>query len=227
MDPEGCFVAVHGTGDKTNAWLDSKWLQVTYDQGACTGSTFFHGCKVFHGFLLAWESIRYQVFQALTDFGCNSAPLHLIGHSLGAAIQHLVLLEALHLGFDVRHAYMLETPRPGNNGFAEALSKAAAGRDVWRATHYKDLIPHVPPQHIPLLPYVQVFREIYYYNETGKAYRECGVEDTTCSDQWYPTQLTAKGSEHCWFEDVNPCWCDNYTHSPPGTRPPNATYLFV
>jgi hypothetical protein len=218
LEPEGCFVAVHGT-DKKNAIFDAKFLQSKYSRAGCKGLSHWHGCYVFKGFLELWDSIRDDVFRALNDFDCKSRPLYLVGHSLGAAIVHFILMETLDLGFDVKHAYMLETPRVGNDKFASTLRAAAGSRDVWRVVHYKDGVPHVPPRHVPMLSYTHAFPEIYYDNEKGSHYRECSIEDKSCSDQWSLTECSFDGHEHCWFEDTNPCACDNDTHTPPGTHP--------
>ena len=53
----------------------------------------------------------------------------------------------------------------------------------WRVTHYKDIVPQVPPQ--KPLDYHHVATEMYE-NENGSV-KTCNGsgEDPTCSDQWH------------------------------------------
>jgi predicted lipase len=79
------------------------------------------------------------------------------GHSLGAAMAVLCaaglgagvrfgsqLNPPLELGEKIGDVYTFGQPRVGNKAFYDWY--ATAKHNSWRVTHYKDIIPHVPPQ---------------------------------------------------------------------------------
>merc|ERR1711934_1345773 len=52
-------------------------------------------------------------------------------------------------GFKVAKSYTFESPRVGNQAFAEAFDRAFARRfPVFRVTHHKDPAVHVPPMRV-------------------------------------------------------------------------------
>merc|ERR1711966_194014 len=93
-------------------------------------------------------------------------------------------------------------------GFAATLRNITEGLDTWRVSHYKDIVPHLPPR---ALGYEHPLREIYFDNETGTHYKECGNEDKSCSNKWWLVQTTPK--DHDWYADIDPCSCSSTTRS--------------
>lgn len=207
LDPQGCFLAIHGTGG--NWWLDAEFLHTAYSEGACADQS----CEVFSGFLKGWESVRSRVFGNLTAMGCDTRPLYLVGHSLGAAMLHFAIVEMLAASLDVRVAYALESPRVGNPVFSDVVQSIVGDRDIWRVAHHKDIVPHVPPRLLPIgLEYKHALREVFFPSHEGVQYSECGLEDSDCSDQYAWWQGDA--SEHCWYPGIDPCHCTNHTNTP-------------
>lgn len=199
-DRSGCFVALQGTHTKPQRWLDAAFVPVPFRNQTCGG------CEVDMGFLLNYEGVSNQIFDALHELACKEKPLFLIGHSLGAAGIHYMLYDALEAGYTVEYAYALESPRPGNKQFAAMLQQKVQGVSAWRTTHHHDIVVQVPPPII--LGYSHALHEIFYDQSSGTHYREChGLEDITCSALYelQPWLWTAK--DHCWYAGHNPCEC--------------------
>lgn len=202
--PAACFVAVRGTLGTVSSLLDAAFWLVDFDQEQCPG------CQVDFGFRDSYASIKEEVFETLDEFGCKELPLHLVGHSQGAAIMTYLLYDALSEGYRVPFAYALESPRPGNEAFARALqAKLTSDSNAWRVSHFQDIVPHLPPK--GLLGYEHALKEVYYTARTGTSYQLCNVEDDKCSNRWWPWELT--GADHSWYADLNPCSCSNSTSS--------------
>mmetsp|Transcript_33648 Transcript_33648/g.60901 ORF Transcript_33648/g.60901 Transcript_33648/m.60901 type:complete len:294 (+) Transcript_33648:54-935(+) len=195
LEPDGCLVAMRGTLGTISSLLDAEFWLTGFNQASCPG------CQVVHGFHSAYESIKAEIFQALDDFGCHGHPLHLVGHSQGAASLTYFLFDALAAGHKVAHMYALESPRPGNAAFSKALRSMLGTTDAWRVSHYQDIVVHLPPPGL----YEHALPEIYYEYREGTEYKICTIEEKTCSDQWWPWQLT--GADHSWYADINPCSC--------------------
>lgn len=201
IHPSGCFVALRGTLGSRSSFMDSMFWWRDFDRDSCPG------CKVDFGFFTSYESVKDQIFEALHEFGCRTQPLYLVGHSLGAAGVSYLLYDAIDSGYAVKHAYALESPRPGNEAFAKALQAKRLNVDAVRVAHYQDLVVHLPPK---ALFYHHALPEIYYKSRQGIEYEKCGLEDPQCSDQWTdPWHLTA--DDHAWYLNINPCWCQNDT----------------
>ena len=111
----------------------------------------------------------------------------LTGHSLGAAIAHLMMLE-LKRDNIFSTVYNFGQPRIGDLEYAKFVS--FYNRDmIYRYTHYKDIVPHIPPNS---LDYYHTCAEIYE-DETGKL-KNCSVffcEDPTCSSQFLLRETNA------------------------------------
>mmetsp|Transcript_74683 Transcript_74683/g.136419 ORF Transcript_74683/g.136419 Transcript_74683/m.136419 type:complete len:291 (-) Transcript_74683:228-1100(-) len=196
QDPEGCFVAMRGTLGTVNAVFDGLFWLTDFDRKTCSG------CQVEFGFMGSYESIKREIFAALSEFGCQDQPLYLVGHSMGAAGITYTFLDALDLGYTVKHIYALESPRPGNPAFSRAVQARAKGIDAVRVAHYQDIVVHLPPS---ALFFEHALPEIYYNHRTGTDYKQCGIDTNDCSGQWWTWQWT--GKDHDWFADIDPCTC--------------------
>jgi hypothetical protein len=200
-NPDGCFVAIRGTDGWIQVVLDAIFLTAKFNPDTC------EGCKVHKGFELTYNSIKKKIFRALEEFGCEGKELYLTGHSLGGAVMHLLLYDVLEANYTVAYATAMESPRPGNHAFADALKEKveATGTKAWRVTHNKDIFTRLPPR--GLLNYVHALPEIFFGARDGKDFQNCGYDDMSrhCVNHWLPWQLSFK--DHCWYADQNPCWC--------------------
>lgn len=196
IGPDGCFVAMRGTLGTISSIYDGLFWLTDFKRKSCPG------CQVTFGFLHCYESIQEEIFATLAEFGCHNLPLYMVGHSQGAAGISYALYDALDKGFDVKHAYALESPRVGNAVFSEALQAKSRGMDVWRVAHYKDIVVHVPPES---LGFKHALPEIYYTDRNGTKHQQCQVENRHCSGQWPIWEWTS--GDHMWYADINPCSC--------------------
>ncbi len=63
------------------------------------------------------------------------------GHSLGAALAQLTSMDLLRSGIP-NTIYNFGQPRVGDQAYATFATKKL---NIWRVTHHKDVVPHVPP----------------------------------------------------------------------------------
>lgn len=207
-DPLGCFVAIRGTHDTVQDIVDGLFFYAPFNRTGCDG------CKAHAGFLGSWDSIHGMVRRALEDFGCQDRRIYLTGHSLGAAMVHYALFDLLDAGYHFQHVTAMETPRPGNKVFATALQRkianASVAFDAYRITHYKDIVPHVPPY--GLINYIHALPQIYYGERANSNdFTNCGYADGFdvglghCMNMFPPLQWNMH--DHCWFGNMNPCSC--------------------
>jgi hypothetical protein len=115
---------------------------------------------------------------------------------MGGAVAMLSAFALEEEGFAIRKIYAFEAPRVGNQAFADAFDERFMKKlPVFRLTHYKDPVVHLPPQ---WLEFEHVCPEVYY-NETS-GYRICSnFESNKCADQWedIPAMLWSHASDHC------------------------------
>ena len=144
------------------------------------------GCRVSHGFYhTCFLSIYPALLQALGALTARygSVPLHLTGHSLGAAITQLVAFElATTSQYSLASVITYGTPRVGDAQWAAAYEKALSSTPAFRVVHYRDPVPHLPFED---LGYLHPPTEVFYDSETGTTWKECSAtngEDNTCSD---------------------------------------------
>lgn len=88
-----------------------------------TGYPGCAGCELHGGFLLAYNSLSAQMYNALKAYGASSAPyIWTTGHSLGAAISEIATFELLLAGYPVALAINMGDPRIGNPTWAAAYA---------------------------------------------------------------------------------------------------------
>ena len=140
-------------------------------------------CKVHSGFVDVWSSLAGHVVPELKQLRSAhpSAPLVVVGHSLGGAIATLSsYVLAVDLGIPVEAVYTYGSPRVGNKEFAAAETRSSSS---WRVTHHRDIVPHLPPE--TLLGFHHTATEVFY-NDGGLKGKECdgSGEDDSCSRQY-------------------------------------------
>jgi len=190
------FIVFRGSSSMKN-WLDdAKVIQVPY-------TTFPEcNCKVHTGFYKSVQNVYQQVHSSVNDILDVYPNYNIIvtGHSYGAAVAQLVAMELLADDI-VSTVYNYGQPRIGNKEYAEFVNNVPI--DMWRFTHYKDMIPHVPP--ITGLHYYHSCREVYEdENNNLRICSDTDGEDETCADQFalYQTDTT---DHHTYLEHDLDC----------------------
>lgn len=197
-DQPGCLMAFRGSENVLNWITDFKAWEVS----PTDFSESCDGCKVHSGFYATWNDIRDLVLDALEEVGCSHDDpkdnhLYITGHSMGAALTHIAMFALNDGGWTIAKTYSYEAPRVGNDAFARAFNSTFSRRfSVFRITHHKDPVVHVPPE---VMGYQHVDTEIYY-DEKGE-YKVCDGtgEDGACADQFWdvPAMVIANSGDHC------------------------------
>jgi len=107
------------------------------------------GCEIHEGFWYAYQSIRGQFLQYVTQArkAFPTADVVITGHSLGGALAYLAAVDlSLTAGINVTHSYTFGQPRVGNRIFADTWAQIFLEQATfYRVTHGADPVPHVPP----------------------------------------------------------------------------------
>lgn len=173
------IVAFRGSMDVVN-WIDN----MTFVKKK--GYAKFPQVRVHEGFYWAYQSVEAQVLAATRTMLAQhpEAKLWITGHSLGGAVAALCAFEMQLLqDIPVDVVYTFGEPRVGNLDFAKLLNGAISR--VYRVTHHRDIVPHLPPR---WLGFVHSTQEIYY-DEFSMNYAQCSRsdgEDPTCSNTCSP-----------------------------------------
>jgi len=142
------------------------------------------GCLVHSGMLDTYNSIRTGCLDVIkAKLVANpGAVLRVTGHSMGASMAELMCVDLqLHYHMDCTQLYTYGTPRSGNQAFVTALGHAIPSGDMWRVTHWRDPVPHLPPADFG---YVHAVTEIFY-NYDFTVSRQCiGGDDPKCCQQF-------------------------------------------
>lgn len=152
-------------------------------------------CQVHKGFYVAEQSVINDVINEVIKLQ-TKFPLYRIvvtGHSLGAALATLTAVDLLEKGIP---AELIDfgSPRLFNPAGAEYVSTLIVKRT--RVSHYKDIVPHVPPK---LMDYLHISGEWYESQPSQSAINiiKCdGFEDDRCSSQWVQG---LNGDDHMWY----------------------------
>jgi len=142
------------------------------------------------------------VQQAAVDY--PDYQFYIAGHSLGGAFATLAALDASLSGVtspDNIHLYTYGCPRVGNFALAQAVVNNVG--QIYRVTHHKDIVPHIPPCNtdwtgqcqadpdiasengVELFHAWHVWPEVFYSSNTTDDFKICyDGEDLTCSDQF-------------------------------------------
>lgn len=190
------YVVFRGSSSFSN-WLDdAEVIQVPYN-------TFPEcNCKVHSGFYKSAKNIYSQVQSSIEDMTdmYPSYKITVTGHSYGAAVAQLVAME---LVAHKREAcvYNYGQPRVGNPAYAKFVNTKLA--DIWRFTHHKDMVPHVPP--ITELNYYHSCQEIYEdENHNLHVCSSTNGEDPKCADQFALYQ-TNTADHHVYLNHALDC----------------------
>ena len=198
-DQPGCVMSFRGSENVMN-WIDDfkAWeaKPQTFNDSSCPR------CKVHAGFYHLWLDVKNMTLDALADVGCSAdAPdddnlLYITGHSLGAALTHIAMFALKAGGWEIAKTYSFEAPRVGNDKFSNAFANIFSRRfPVFRITHYKDPIVHLPPE---VIGYYHVQTEVYYDKDGTYVVCDDG-EDESCADQFWdvPEMVLFDSGDHC------------------------------
>ena len=130
-------------------WQDDVDVQLTSANVAGC-----HLCKTHLGFQRSWGVLKSEVMTHLMsalDHSPNVRSVHVTGHSLGGAIatiasydlQNARLCPTSGSCLSIASVYTFGAPRSINNAFAAHYLKTKVW-PMWRFTHWKDPVPHVP-----------------------------------------------------------------------------------
>ena len=189
------YVVFRGSSSILN-WLDdAEALKTDYD-------TFPEcDCKVHTGFYTATLALKSQTIDALHKLKIMYPTYKIVtsGHSLGAAISQLISMELA--AINIRSTvYNYGQPRIGDKKYAAFVNTKLP--DMWRFTHNRDIVPHIPP--IKEMNYYHSCREVFQ-DEKGvvKTCSNVDCEDPTCADQYSLHQTSGKDHETYLNHDLS------------------------
>lgn len=154
---------------------------------------FCADCKVHKGFytsLLAdFDNVTKEVKRLMALF--PDYVVKTTGHSLGAALSQLASMQLTGLGVPVHSTYNFGQPRTGNAAYSVSVGQKVPS---FRHVHYKDPVPHVPPE---IFGFVHECGERYEPNQKWDGtLDQCGdlaegncEDDGMCAQQWKDYQL--------------------------------------
>jgi len=181
-----CLVSFEGTSDIASFIKDLEFMKSGTSWDVCDG------CKVHGGFLDEYNSVKQCVQTALTGNGCpTGSPIRTTGHSLGAAMNSLALLDLAQEGWEIEESYDFGKPRTGDSKFAATHNALFADR-AWRVTHSHDPVPQVPPDSLIVdWHFEHVEPEIYYKGSVSEGYKQWtkAHDDTKCVEQYWNVPL--------------------------------------
>lgn len=197
-------VVFRGTHNLDNWWVDLDADTTTW---SVAGSTSVHS-----GFLgamqqLSTNGVQNHVTSLLSKHG-SYTPVHVTGHSLGAAIAMLFAVQykyTVQSNVDIS-VYNYGQPRVGLGNFASWFPNA--GIPHFRVVNENDVVPHVPPE---WTGFTHDATEMWYspcntYNSEscyGGQGRCIGGEDSSCSDSVDTIDMSVQDHLHYFglYED--------------------------
>lgn len=197
IQPENQILVVFRGSASTRNWMDDADVILTQY------STFVEcNCNVHSGFYASSNNIYPFVHEYVNDMLDIFPNFNVIitGHSYGAAVAQLISMELLSNGI-YSSLYNYGQPRIGDRNYANFVNSKMD--KLWRFTHYKDMIPHIPP--ITGLGYYHSCTEIYEneYHELKECSNIDG-EDNTCADQFALYQ-TDTSNHHIYLNHPFDC----------------------
>lgn len=169
---QSIYVIFRGSMTITN-WLDDfETLMTNYP--------LCHQCLVHAGFYYSALSVKDDVVASVQYLQKMYPDYSVVvaGHSLGGALATLTAVNLITNDITKIRHFSFGSPRLANEAASSFISKLLP--EIYRTTHYKDIVPHNPFVHFG---YVHVSGE-WYENENGLLNICMGPEDPRCADQW-------------------------------------------
>jgi len=201
-------ISFKGTqSDSLKNWLEDLKFARTSHGMSCVG------CAVHSGFTELWAAVATPLVADVRHLlvAHPGARIVVTGHSMGGAVALVAAYVLQHdLGIHVSGPiYTYGSPRVGNAAFAEQFSpeRAASWADaspptVWRLTHNRDPVPHLP---LEAMGFVHAGYEVFY-DEAWAQHTVCDgrQEDPNCADSHW---LWNSVDDHLYYfaEEVGVC----------------------
>lgn len=193
------YVVFRGSSSLTN-WLDdAEVIQTDY-------TTFPEcDCKVHNGFYKSSTAVKPQVISGVRALIAKypQYKVFVSGHSYGAAVAQLISMELIANNIH-SHLYNYGQPRIGNAKYASFVNTKLT--NIYRLTHDRDMVPHVP---LTDMHYYHSCQEVFE-NKSNEIYM-CSVrdgEDPKCADQ-YSLYQTNTADHHVYLQ--HPLSCEDST----------------
>ena len=192
-----CVVAFRGTSS-LGGWITDLQSLTKDELKGCS----FEGtpCYVGSGFLSNYKALESELKAKLASSYCPGSRVTVVGHSLGAAVATLAMFDLQRSGFVIEPSYTFGGPRVGDVAFVQAFLRAFAKPVLFRVTHHRDPIVHMPTT----LRFHHSPSEIYYPGYASQGYSVCNGsgEDPACSGQFWdlPAMIT-----NCLEDDFRHC----------------------
>jgi hypothetical protein len=183
------YVVIRGSSSTMN-WLDDFEVKlVPYNSfPECN-------CKVHYGFYNSALSVTDKMLTTVKTLQTQYPGYSVVvtGHSYGASCGQLLAMELVKKGINVK-LYDYGQPRVGDATYSSFVNTKIA--EYYRATHNKDIVPHVPP--IVGFGYFHSCREIFE-DSTGEltVCSATNCEDPKCADQFSLVQTN--GDDHSYY----------------------------
>jgi len=196
------IVSFEGTSNVASAIKDLEFWHTS------TGWSQCDNCKVHDGFLSEYNSLRVCVQETLASLGFPSgSSIRTTGHSLGASINNLAMVDLEKEGWDIEESYHFGTPRTGDEVFAATFNTQFLGRN-YRVTHSRDPVPQVPPADLIVdWHFEHVDPEVFYRNSVAKGYIICSNtadSQVNCAEQYRDLALDLLNvDDHLDYMGVN------------------------
>jgi hypothetical protein len=180
------YVVLRGSSSTMN-WLDDfEVKQVPY-------TTFPEcNCKVHNGFYRSALGVKNKTVDTVKALKTIYPAYSVVvtGHSYGAACAQLLAMELKRVGIDIK-LYDYGQPRVGDSKYADFVNTEIS--EHYRATHNRDIVPHVPPTDV--FGYLHSCREVFE-NSDGflNICSETKCEDPKCADQF--SLIQTNGDDH-------------------------------
>ncbi|EAR96490.1 lipase family protein (macronuclear) [Tetrahymena thermophila SB210] len=180
-DNDAIVISFRGTVDLNNWGADLSAAWYNYPNQLCTGT-----CQVHTGFFTNYQSIVNQLKSNFKVLKAKypSAKVYLTGHSLGAALATLSLpdIYSWNGNKQLDAVYHFESPRVGNQAFANWLRASNFSVYYGRITHGYDPVVQNPTSWWPLYYYHTHF-EVFYLDFNSQPKLCPQAEDTKCGAQ--------------------------------------------
>lgn len=181
------YIVFRGSSSIANWIVDLDALKIPY-------SSFPEcNCQVHKGFYEAEQrvisSIISEVERLIKLYGYTSVKV--TGHSLGAALAQLTSMDLYKAGL-APSVYNYGQPRTGDQAYSKFATPLVP---LWRVTHDRDTVPHLPLEE--KMSFYHVCRE-EFENENGN-FKTCDTscEDPTCADQFSADELDS--DDHMYY----------------------------
>jgi len=204
------IVSFEGTHDVLSALQDLRVWKTSSPWSQC------NNCHVHDGFLAEYNSLTDCVQQTLGSLGFPSgSKIRTTGHSLGAAINSLAMVDLEEKGWIIEESYDFGRPRVGDEMFARTWTSMFNGR-AWRVTHARDPVPQVPDRGFPNLldwHWEHAYPEVFYRRSLSDGYVICTDEEDSfdnCAEKYRGDLLelfTFDDHLHYLGVDFGPLFC--------------------